>query len=743
MKHLAVITICLVLTSSDLAVCGEVAEKEIPSFRNDVMAVLSKAGCNAGACHGNQNGKGGFKLSLRGQDPDFDFRSIVKQHGGRRVNRLEPGASLLLRKPTSQVAHQGGKRFPIGSELYEILRGWIAAGTPGPDRTTAQLVDLQVTPRHQVLAAPNQQVQIKAVATFSDGTQRNVTDLACYETSDSVVAVDPSGMVHRQSFGETTILVRFLNRQLPVHLAFIPARPNFQWSNPPVRNYIDKHIYAKLKSLRMNPSELADDNTFVRRAYLDAIGVLPTMDEAKSFVADPAPDKRQQLIDRLLQRAEFADHWALKWSDLLKNEEKTLDVNGVKAFYDWIRESMAEGKPIDQFVRELVAARGSTYKSPPANYYRANRDPLTRAETTARLFLGTRLQCAKCHNHPFERWTQDDYYSWAALFARVDYKIVENKRKDKFDKNEFVGEQIVLVKNEGEVENPSSGQDASPRFLGGPALKLDAKADRLQPLANWLANPGNELFAKTQANLVWYHLMGRGLVEPIDDFRATNPAVNPALLEALARDFAESKFDLRHLVRVIMNSRTYQLSSVPNATNAEDQSNFSRAVVRRLTAEQLLDAQTQLLDAPAEFAGYDVGLRAGQIPGVRKLRRRNTSPTSDDRFLQTFGKPERLLACECERSNETTLTHAFVLVSGEGINRRLAAAGNRLDRMAKSKRDDNNVITDLYWCALSRPPTKTELHQMAQHLANAKGRFAALQDVAWALLNSKEFIFRR
>jgi len=733
----------LVLAATVFATRGGAARAEAPSFQNEVMAVLSKGGCNAGACHGNQNGKGGFKLSLRGQHPGFDFRSIVKQHGGRRVDQIDADASLLLRKPTSQVTHQGGRRFSVGSELYEILRGWIAAGMPGTESAAAQLVDLQVAPRRQVIIAPTEQVQIKAIATFSDGTKRDVTDLACYETADSVVDVDSSGMVQRQSSGETTVLVRFLNRQAPVQLAFIPARPNFRWSDLPIANYIDQHTYEKLKSLRMNPSELADDSMFVRRAYLDALGILPTMDEAKSFVADSAPNKRQRLIDQLLQRPEFADHWALKWSDLLKNEEKTLDVNGVKAFYDWIRESMAAGKPIDQFVRELVTARGSTYKSPPANYYRANRDPLTRAETTARLFLGTRLQCAKCHNHPFERWTQDDYYSWAALFARIDYKIIENKRTDKYDKNEFVGEQIVLVKDKGEVKNPSNDQVAPPRFLGGSALKLDAKSDRLQPLAKWLANPNNRLFAKAQANLIWYHLMGRGLVEPIDDFRATNPAVNPALLDALARDFAENNFDLRHLVRVIMNSRTYQLSSRPNDTNAGDQFNFSRAIVRRLTAEQLLDAQTQLLDSPAEFVGYDVGLRAGQIPGVRKLRRRKASPTNDDRFLQAFGKPERLLACECERSNETTLTHAFVLVSGEGINRRLAAAGNRLDRLANSPRGNSDIISDLYWTALSRPPSANELGRMSQHLANAEDRFTALQDVAWSLLNSKEFIFRR
>ncbi len=494
----------------------------------------------------------------------------------------------------------------------------------------------------------------------------------------------------------------------------------------------------------MNPSPPADDHTFVRRAYLDALGILPSAEEARAFVADTRAEKRRRLIDELLARPEFADNWALKWSDLLRNEEKVLDTKGVDAFHGWIRAAVAEGKPVDQFVRELITARGSTYETPPANYWRANRDPLTRAETTARLFLGTRLQCAKCHNHPFERWTQDDYYSWAALFARIDYEIVENKRQDKFDKHEFVGEQIVLVKDEGEVKNARSGKTAKPNYLGAAATEFDAKADRLALLADWLTGEDNELFAKSQVNWIWYHLMGRGLVEPIDDFRATNPASNPHLLNALAEEFVANGFDLRHVVRVIMNSRTYQLSASPNETNSDDQSNNSRAIVRRLTAEQLLDAQCQVLDAPADFAGYSPGLRANQLPGVRRVRRRDHNEQgTEDRFLRMFGKPDRLLACECERSNETTLSHAFVLIGGDSLNDRLNQAHNRLARLAKSEKSDDEIIDELYWSALSRPATDEEMRASLALIDSTEDRLTALQDIAWALLNAKEFIFRK
>ena len=716
---------------------------EPPSFTTDVMAVLSKAGCNLGACHANANGKGGFKLSLRGEDPAADYAALARQMEQRRVNLLDPEASLILLKPSGQLAHEGGVRFARDSEHYRIFRDWIAAGAPEPSDQTPALVRLEVTPAEAVLIDSVDEVQIAAIAHFSDGSQRDVTRLACYEPTNRVVAVEPGGLVRREQLGEATVIVRFLSQQVPVQLAFLPARPNFAWDDPPTTSYVDELVFAKLRALKMNPSPLAGDATFVRRAYLDAIGLLPTADEAREFLADPSPEKRTRLIDSLLMRPQFAEHWALKWADLLRTEEKVLDPKGVDAFSTWIRDSVAAGKPLDQFVRELVTARGSTYEHPPANFYRANRDPLTRGETAARLFLGVRLQCARCHNHPYDRWTQDDYYSWAALFGRVDYEIKSNERKDKLDKNEFNGEQIVLVKDEGEVPNPRTGQTASPKFLGAATPELDATADRLPPLADWLASPGNEQFVRSQVNFVWYHLLGRGLVEPIDDFRSTNPPSNPALLDALAADFAAGGLDLRSLVRTIMTSRTYQLSAEPNETNGADESNFSRAIVRRLPAEKLLDAQCQVLDVAAELNGYPTGTRAGQIRGTIRVRPRERRPSSADRFLRTFGKPERLLACECERSNETTLKQAFTLIGDEGLADLLAGGSGRLAKLSRSELTNREVVVELYWHALARDPSSEELTAAAALLDDAaEDRFPALQDVAWAVLNCKEFVFR-
>lgn len=739
---LAIRLTCVVAVLVVALDCGRSIADDIPVFQTDVMAVLSKAGCNMGSCHGNQNGKGGFRLSLRGQDAHFDHRQITRQYGGRRVNSNEPNQSLLLLKPSGQVAHEGGTRFLQDSWEYRTLLRWLRAGAPGPDDTKPQLDRLEVMPNELVIVDPEDSLQLKATAFFSDGSQRDVTEQSVYETSNLSVDVDAGGLVSREDFGEATVVVRYLSQQLPVRVAFIRRHDDFVWSDPPANNYIDRFVFDKLRTLRINPSELSSDAEFARRAYQDALGLLPTADEARAFVASKDADKRAKLIDRLLSRPEFAEHWTLKWADILRNEEKVMDRTGVDVFHQWILESMLAGKPIDQFVRELVTADGSTYKNPPANYYRANRDPLTRGETTARLFMGVRLQCAKCHNHPFDRWTQDDYYSWAAVFARVDYKIIENQRKDKLDKNEFQGEQIVQFVDKGDVVNVAREKNASPRLLGADVVEgKDGKA-RLQAMASWLTSHENESFAKSQANWIWFHIMGRGLVEPVDDFRLTNPAVNPGLLDALAEDFAVGGFDLRHLVRSIMTSRVYQLSSEPNQTNQNDDTNFSRAIVRRLTAEQLLDAQSQVLDAPARFNGYPLGTRAGQLSGVRKVRFRDESPSDGDRFLTTFGKPERLLACECERSNETTLSQALVFICDGGMEQRITASGNRIDRLASSGASVDEIVDQLYWTVLTRQPTHEEMSAIRDLLREMDLK-TGLQDVTWALMNSKEFIFRK
>ena len=712
------------------------------SFQNDVMAVLSRAGCNAGACHGNKNGKGGFKLSLRGQDPGFDYESLTRDGLARRANLLEPDRSLILEKPTGQIAHQGGVRFKKDSLEYEILRGWIARGAPRDDGSVPALSRLEVTPEQRVLVEPEDHVKICATAVFSDGSRRDVSNLCVYEQSAELAQISPDGMVRRRRTGETAVVVRYLQKQEVVRLAFVPARPDFAWTAPAENGYIDHEVFAKLKALRMNPSGPCTDGEFVRRAYLDLLGIFPTPEDARAYIADASAEKKSRLVDRLLERPEYADFWALKWSDLLRNEERTIDRKGVQAYHGWIRQSVAENKPLDRFVRELVSARGSTYKNPAANYYRANRDAVTRGEATAELFLGVRLQCARCHNHPFDRWTQDDYYNWADVFARVDYKILENRRTDTNDKHEFVGEQVVYEKDSGDVEDPRPGHTPTPRLLGLAAAEGPGQ-DRLDAVAQWITSPTNPFFARTQVNRIWFNLMGRGIVDPIDDFRATNPPSHPDLLDALARDFVAHGYDVRYMIRLIMASRVYALSAEPNASNADDETNYSHVVARRLSAEQLLDAEHDVMQVPAEFAGYPVGVRASQMSGVRAVSPRQGRPTQADQFLTTFGKPPRLLVCECERSGDTTLGQAFQLISGPETARVLDAPENRLTRLIAAGRSDAQVIDDLYWAALTRPPSPEELKGLTEHVRSSKDRRAGLEDVAWALLNSKEFVLRK
>jgi hypothetical protein len=715
---------------------------ETVSFRNDVMAVLSKAGCNLGTCHGNQNGKAGFKLSLRGEDAEWDHRALTRDMFGRRTNPNDPDQSLVLLKATAQLAHEGGQRFKNDSREYAMLREWIMGGMKDDGQVAPTPSRLIVTPAEKILIEPSKEVQFRVEAEFTDGSRRNVTSLACYEPSAQSVKVTPDGLAQSTRAGEATVIVRYLNQQVPVRLAFVPNRPAFAWSNPRAENFIDEHIFAKLKSLRINPSEVCSDTEFVRRAYLDLPGILPTADEARSFAKDRDGRKRARFIDELLQRPEFADFWALKWADLLRNEEKVLDTKGVQAFYRWIRQSVAENKPVDQFVRELLTARGSTYENPAANYFRALRDPVTRAESTAQLFLGTRLQCARCHNHPFDRWTQADYYDWADVFAPVAYKIIDNRRRDGLDTHEFNGEQIVWRSDKSEVKNPRTGKPARARLLGS-VTPMESEEGELERLANWLTSPGNKLFARAQVNRIWYHLIGRGIVDPIDDFRPTNPPSIPSLLDALADEFAQHKYDLRHIVRVIMNSRAYQTSVMPNESNVSDESNFSHTLVRRLTAEQLLDAQNEVTGVPSRFNGYPAGVHAAQIPGVRAARGRERKLSDADVFLKVFGKPERVLTCECERSMETTMGQAFQLISGPGINELLTESDNRLGKLLKSGKPPEAMVNELYWTALSRAPTVAESEQCAKRLTAAKDQRRALEDLTWALLNAKEFVLRR
>ena len=722
------------------------------SFRNEVMPTLSKAGCNLGTCHGNARGKGGFQLSLRGQDPAADYVVLTREWQGRRTNAARPDQSLMLLKPTMQVAHEGGRRFQIDSEEYQLLRNWIAQGSPDDSPGQRRLKRLVVTPHEEFLPrgqAGGWTTRISARAEFTDGVQWDVTARAVYEVAQPIATVAPDGVVSGLQAGETTILVRFLDQQVPVRLAFLREQPGFAWKGPRPANVIDERVYARLQRLQINPSGLCDDSTFIRRLYQDLLGTLPPADVARQFVNDSSVSKRVDLIEGLLDRPEFADWWALKWADLLRIEEKTLDRKGVENFHGWLRDSFATGKPLDQLVREIVAARGSTYEVPPSNFYRALRNPFERSEAAGQLFLGARLQCSKCHNHPFDQWTQDDYYSWGSVFARVDYKILENNRRDRNDSHEFDGEQIVFLGDKGEAKDPRTDKTRPAKLLG--AAKLDPRADPLDELATWLTSPQNDRFVKMLANRTWQQIMGRGIVEPVDDFRATNPPSNPELLQSLC-DYLRGTgtdseprraFDLKSYLRLILNSNTYQAAAEPNESNLNDESNFSRALIRRQTAEQLLDATSLVLDVPLKFTGYPAGAKAIQLPGVQVLRRREGGPSPADQFLMAFGKPPRLQSCDCERSDETTLGQTFQLVSGSLVNQMLGQSGNRLDVLARSNRPAAELVRDLYWVALTRSPSMDELDQATRYVESATSLRTALEDVAWGLLNSHEFLLRR
>ncbi len=761
---------------------GPVKAEEI-SFSRDVMAVLSRSGCNLGVCHGNQHGKGGFKLSLRGQDPQTDWKTLTRGQFSRRVNFQDPEASLILQKPTLQVAHQGGQRFRPGSQEYQILRQWIAVGARNDQAEVAPLQRLEVQPAEQFVVDPQHTLQLSVTATFADGSQREVTSLAVFEPNNPLASVTPTGLVHRKGFGEVTVVVRYLGGQVPVRIAWVPKRPHYRWREPATDHPIDRPIATKLQALRIRPAAVCDDVTFLRRVYLDLHGALPPAEIARQFVANPSADKRTELVERLLEDPAFADYWSLKWSDLLRNEEKVLDRKGVQNFHAWIRRALLQNQPLDVLVRDLLRGRGSTYTQPAANYYRANRDPLTRAETTAQLFLGTRLQCAKCHNHPFERWTQQDYYRWASIFSQVDTKILENRRRDKNDKHEFNGEQIVYLRTwEGSsakhLTNPATGRPSPPQLLGAktPLLATAAHAAKdqnetqgepLDALARWVTNPNNQLFVRSQVNRIWYHLMGRGIVEPIDDFRSTNPPVNEALLRALCREFRESRFDIRHLIKLITSSRAYQRESIPPSGpagdrlasdgsasdgSASDGSNFSYALLQRVPAEPLLDAVHDVCGVPTKFAGYPRGLRAVQLPGVQAIRTRERRDTLDDRFLKAFGKPPRLLVCECERSEDATLAQIFHLVSGPLLHDLLSHPQNRLTQLLSQNLSDADLVHQLYWSTLSRGPSSAELATALGLLETADQpnqpsdsatRREVCEDLLWGLINSKEFLFRR
>ena len=714
------------------------------SFTRDVMPVLSKAGCNGGGCHGNQNGKGGFKLSLWGENPTLDYKNILSSE--KRANPSNPEVSKLLRKPTLLEKHEGDKRFDLESEEYRILHDWLKLGAKNDIDSAPQLESIRIIPSSVLLSAPNKKINLQVKAKFSNGEEKDVSQWAVYESANLGAEVSAGGELEFSQPGETTVFVRYMGGRASMRAALIKANDNYKWKGPSPKNEIDHYVFSKLKLFNQNPSAVSDDLTFLRRVSLDITGSLPSSDTARSFLSDKRKDKRSILIEELLKSEEYASFWALKWADLLRVEEKTLDSKGVEKIYGWLKEMIGSGKPLDQFTKDILCATGSTYNNPPANFYRALRAPVNRAEAVAQVFIGTRINCAKCHDHPFENVRQDDYYRFAAIFDAIDYEIIENKRKDGFDKHRFVGEQVIKLVSADKFQNkflkdPRTKKPPEPGFLDPSSGPIKSFDNRLEEVADWITS--HPRFAKVQANRIWSNLVGQPLVDPIDDVRETNPASNPELLQFLSKELIESGFDQKHLIRLITNSITYQLSSDPGLVlNIGTDLTFARAKVMRYPAEVIIDAAHKSMSIEGEFSDSFKSKYAITMPGVDSVHL-SKNPHENDKFLKIFGKPARLTNSDAERSNETTLAQVFELTAGKTLNTILSHQENKIGQLLKNGKDDLEIIDELYWSILTRPPVDEEWSAFLSYLNMSSNRRSALEDVAWSLLNAKEFLLRR
>ena len=714
------------------------------SFTRDVMPVLSKAGCNGGGCHGNQNGKGGFKLSLWGENPTLDHKNILSSE--KRANPSNPEVSKLLRKPTLLEKHEGDKRFDLESEEYRILHDWLKLGAKNDIDSAPQLESIRIIPSSVLLSAPNKKINLQVKAKFSNGEEKDVSQWAVYESANLGAEVSAGGELEFSQPGETTVFVRYMGGRASMRAALIKANDNYKWKGPSPKNEIDHYVFSKLKLFNQNPSAVSNDLTFLRRVSLDVTGSLPSSDTARSFLSDKRKDKRSILIEELLKSEEYASFWALKWADLLRVEEKTLDSKGVEKIYGWLKEMIGSGKPLDQFTKDILCATGSTYNNPPANFYRALRAPVNRAEAVAQVFIGTRINCAKCHDHPFENVRQDDYYRFAAIFDAIDYEIIENKRKDGFDKHRFVGEQVIKLVSADKFQNkflkdPRTKKPPEPGFLDPSSGPIKSFDNRLEEVADWITS--HPRFAKVQANRIWSNLVGQPLVDPIDDVRETNPASNPELLQFLSKELIESGFDQKHLIRLITNSITYQLSSDPGLVlNVGTDLTFARAKVMRYPAEVIIDAAHKSMSIEGEFSDSFKSKYAITMPGVDSVHL-SKNPHENDKFLKIFGKPARLTNSDAERSNETTLAQVFELTAGKTLNTILSHQENKIGQLLKNGKDDLEIIDELYWSILTRPPVDEEWSAFLSYLNLSSNRRSALEDVAWSLLNAKEFLLRR
>ncbi len=701
------------------------------SFRNDVVPVLARLGCSSGTCHGANSGKGGFKLSLRGYAPEQDFLSITRELGGRRISREAPERSLLLRKPLMEVPHAGGRALEKGSREYFALLGWLLQGAPPVDEKDPALVRLELLPGDRVYR-PRETQRLLVRATYADGRVTDVTDRAVFRSTDTgVAAVSADGELTAANPGSTAVQAKYMDLLAVVRVTVpFPQKVNPAAFPRPV-NFVDEAVHAKLRELNLEPSGPCTDEEFLRRAYLDVLGTLPTPEEARAFLADSRPDKRDRLIDDVLQRPEYGSIWALRLADVFMVRKEHMGRKNTLALNQWLTEQFQNNRPWDQVVKDLVTATGAVTENP-ATLWWASRQatrPNARgwvrsyeltAETTAQVFLGQRIQCAKCHNHPTERHTQDDYYRFAAVFAQVNGDGPADPIPARFLPNE-----------PGEVRHPRSGQVVPAAAFDRVAFEVKQGEDRRLRFAEWLTGAGQDLFARNAANRVWARLFGDGIVSPVDDLSLSNPPRNEALLDGLARELVARKYDLKALMRTIMRSRTYQATSAPTARNRIDSQFFSRYPVRRLPAEELMDALAQVTGVPDRFASYPVGTRAIELS--------DTELTIG--LLDTFGRPNRTTPCECDRGTGPTLSQALELFNGEALQGKIKSGDGRLSGLVRAGKKDPEIVEELFLAAFARRPSEKELADCLRAVAAAPNREEGLQDVLWALLNSKEFMF--
>ena len=697
------------------------------SFQQDVVPVFTASGCNTGSCHGSARGQDGFMISLFGYDPKGDHYRITREFAGRRLNLAIPEDSLLLTKSSGIVPHTGGKLFEKDHPYYATLLEWIQDGANYDPADVALPIKIDTEPKQMLLEGSNKKTPLTVKATYSDGTDRDVSTLSSYTSSnDNSVGIDEStGVATSKTQGEAFLMARFHTFTEGSQAIIIPSGLNYTRPQLPEFNYIDKHVHEKLHKLRIIPSEICSDEIFARRVYLDIVGLLPSEEELKTFVADQTPKKREALVDQLLERKDFTEIWVMKWAELLQirttgNNGNDVTYKSALLWYEWLRGQIANNRPFNEIVHDLLSATGGSYDSPATNFFKAERDIKKLTENVAQVFMGTRIQCAQCHNHPFDRWTMDDYYGFASFFTGV-------KRKRGEDPTD-----MIVYDGGGEIQHPVTKQNAVPTYLGGGPAEVKGTTRR-KAMAEWLTKPGNPWFARNTANIIWSHFFGIGIVDPVDDVRVSNPATNPALLEVLGKKFTEYNFDMKKLVRDICTSRTYQLSTKANETNAADTNNFAKSRIRRLRAEVLLDTLAQVTDTPNKFRGLPLGARAVNIADG------NTSTY----FLTTFGRATRKTVCSCEVKMEPNLSQALHLLNGDSVTSRITR-GKVINKLMEQKIEPMEIVKSLYRRTVSRSPNEAEVSKLNHVLAEAKDpneTRLVLEDIFWALLNSKEYLF--